>query len=323
MAKKNNKARIGGFILGGIAFLIISIITLGGRNIFSDSAEYVLYFDGSVSGLSLGAPVVFRGVPLGKVTQIVLVANTKDEEITIPVYITIEPNSIALDKDSMDEAPESARIQLMQRMIQRGLRARLHMRSLVTGQYSVELDFFPETPARYHSSDHSREIPTVASSFDEFQRTLSRLPLEEMSRSLRTALEAFSKLASNEDLAFAIKAFRKTFENTSKFTANADSLRGDLQRAINALSDTSTALENQLPEAMATLQLALTSFAALAKDLQVTVDSANKIISPNSKSLQNLNSTLSEISKAAKAIRELSKMLEKNPQSLILGKGAR
>ncbi len=323
MSSKRSRARIGGFILGGFAFLIISIITLGGRDIFSDSVEYVLYFDGSVSGLSLGAPVVFRGVPLGKVTQIVLVANTKDEEITIPVHITIAANSIVLDKDSTAEASESTRTQLMQRMIQRGLRARLHMRSLVTGQYSVELDFFPETPARYHSSDHSREIPTVTSTFDEFQRTLSRLPLEEMSHSLRMALESFSKLAGNEDLLLTLKAMRKTFENTADFTANADSLRGDIQRAINAFGDTATTVDNQLPEAMATLQLALTSFAAVATDLRTTVDSANKIVSPNSKSLQALNSTLHEFSRTAKAIRELAKMLEKNPQSLILGKGAR
>ncbi len=323
MSKKSSKARIGGFILGGLAFLIVCIITLGGRDIFSDSVEYVLYFDGSVSGLSLGAPVVFRGVPLGKVTQIVLVANTKDEEITIPVHIAIAANSIVLDKDSRAEASESTRTQLMQRMIQRGLRARLHMRSLVTGQYSVELDFFPETPARYHSSDHAQEIPTVSSTFDEFQRTLSRLPLEEMAHSLRVALESFSKLAGNEDLLLALKSMRQTFENTAEFIDNAGSLRGDIQRAINAFGDTATTVDNQLPEAMATLQLALTSFAAVATDLRSTVDSANKIVSPNSKSLQALHTTLHEINKAAKSIRDLAKMLEKNPQSLILGKGAR
>ncbi len=323
MKKKMSKARTGGFILGSIAFFIVCLITLGGRDIFSDSVEYVLYFDGSVSGLSLGAPVVFRGVPLGKVTQIILIANTQSEEVTIPVHIAIDPKSIVHDKNSTEAATSSEHVMLMQRMIQRGLRARLNMRSLITGQYSVDLDFFPETPARYHSADHSREIPTVPSTFDEFQRTLSRLPLEEMSRSLHMALDSVAKLSSNEDLLKSLTAIRMTFENTAKFTEDAVTLRDDLQRTLNALGDTSTTIDNQLPQIMATLQLTIASIRVVADDLRGSIAEANKLVAPTVKVLHGAQKSLDEISKASKAVGALARMIEKNPRSLILGKGAR
>ncbi len=320
MSKKSSKATIGAFVLGSIAFLVICIMSLGGKNFFSDDIEYVMYFEGSVHGLSLGAPVVFRGVPLGKVTQILLVANARDEVITIPVHVSLHGDSIAFD--SVDGvSSQASRKVLVQRMIQRGLRARLHMRSLVTGQYDVELDFFPETPARYHSADHSHEIPTVPSTLDQFEQTLSSLPLEDMSRSLSAALDGFAMLSTSEDLHKSIAALRKTLENSAELTSGATSLRDDLQRAINALGDTSVTLDQQLPEAVAAFQLAMNSFAAVASELEQTVVSANKIVSPNSKTLQEVHRAMDEFARMARSFRELAKLLEQKPEALIMGKG--
>ena len=70
MAKQSFKTAVGAFVIGGLTLLLAGIILLGGGRMFSDDIEYVLYFDGSVSGLSIGAPVVFRGVPMGQVTRI-------------------------------------------------------------------------------------------------------------------------------------------------------------------------------------------------------------------------------------------------------------
>lgn len=63
MTSQAYKTTVGAFVLGGIALFALGVILLGGGRLFSSDVEYVLYFDGSVSGLSIGAPVVFRGVP--------------------------------------------------------------------------------------------------------------------------------------------------------------------------------------------------------------------------------------------------------------------
>ncbi len=330
MSKDISKTKVGFFVIGSLALFILAIISLGGKDIFAEDIEYVLYFDGSVSGLSIGAPVVFRGVPMGKVTQILLVANSRDEGVTIPVYITINASSIAFTNSTQEQQSQITREELMRRMIQRGLRARLQMQSLITGQYNVELDFFPDTPARYHSANHAFEIPTVPSPLDQFQRTLARLPLENMAQSLNDALDGFARLTNNTDLHASLKAMRETFENTSELTANATSLRNDIQRAINALGDTSATLDNQLPEAMTAFQLAMNGFAAAAHELETVLISTNQIISPNSRIVRDLDKTLSdvsqtakEISKTARAFKELADLLEQHPESLILGKGGR
>lgn len=150
MAKQSFKTAVGAFVIGGLALLVAGIILLGGGRMFSDDIEYVLYFDGSVSGLNIGAPVVFRGVPMGQVTRISLEANPRDASVTIPVYIRLDENSI-VRAGVTGELTDNFRQEILRRLIQRGLRARLQLQSLITGQYRVELDFLPNTPANFRS----------------------------------------------------------------------------------------------------------------------------------------------------------------------------
>ena len=188
MAKQSFKTAVGAFVIGGLALLVAGIILLGGGRMFSDDIEYVLYFDGSVSGLNIGAPVVFRGVPMGQVTRISLEANPRDASVTIPVYIRLDENSI-VRAGVTGELTDNFRQEILRRLIQRGLRARLQLQSLITGQYRVELDFLPNTPANFRSPMPDREIPTLPSPIDTLQRTVASLPLEEMAHTTAGILE--------------------------------------------------------------------------------------------------------------------------------------
>ena len=136
MAKQSFKTAVGAFVIGGLALLVAGIILLGGGRMFSDDIEYVLYFDGSVSGLNIGAPVVFRGVPMGQVTRISLEANPRDASVTIPVYIRLDENSI-VRAGVTGELTDNFRQEILRRLIQRGLRARLQLQSLITGFYDL------------------------------------------------------------------------------------------------------------------------------------------------------------------------------------------
>ena len=189
MAKQSFKTAVGAFVIGGLALLVAGIILLGGGRMFSDDIEYVLYFDGSVSGLNIRAPVVFRGVPMGQVTRISLEANPRDASVTIPVYIRLDENSI-VRAGVTGELTDNFRQEILRRLIQRGLRARLQLQSLITGQYRVELDFLPNTPANFRFPMPDREIPTLPSPIDTLQRTVAGLPLEEMAHTTAGILES-------------------------------------------------------------------------------------------------------------------------------------
>lgn len=322
MSSDVNKTRVGAFVVGGILLLVVALVSLGGRQFFNNDINYVLYFDGSVSGLSIGAPVVFRGVPLGSVTKISLVANARDEGVTIPVFIRINPSSI-VRLGNEGTLSDSMREEIIRRMVQRGLRARLQLQSLITGQYRVELDFFPDTPARYHSSDRAMEIPTVPSPLDEFQRTLSRLPLESMATAFNDALQSIAKLSSNPDIPAALAAIRGTFTNAETLLAEMKPLRDDLRRTLNTLQGTAETMQTQMPEAVAAFQLAMNSFAAAADQIERTVKSAESVMGRDSRTVREVNQAIKEFTDTARAVRALATMLERHPESLLLGKGGK
>ena len=79
MNKKISPAVIGAFVLGAVALIIIAILVFGSGRLFRQTREFVLYFDNSVNGLRIGAPVKFKGVEIGSVKDIRLQLE-KDKE---------------------------------------------------------------------------------------------------------------------------------------------------------------------------------------------------------------------------------------------------
>ena len=87
MNKKTSPTLIGAFIVGAVVLLVIAVIAFGSGRLFKQSKEFVLYFDNSVNGLRVGAPVKFKGVEIGSVKDIRLQLG-KDTQINkIPVII--------------------------------------------------------------------------------------------------------------------------------------------------------------------------------------------------------------------------------------------
>ena len=84
MSKPANKRLIGIFVLGAISLLVIAIVVLGSGKLFTKTFKAVCFFEGSVGGLSVGAAVVFNGVRIGDVTDVVLRYDTRDLSATIP-----------------------------------------------------------------------------------------------------------------------------------------------------------------------------------------------------------------------------------------------
>jgi paraquat-inducible protein B len=72
MSKKISPTSIGAFVVGALTLLVIAVIALGSGQLFRHTREYVLYFDGSVNGLNIGAPIKLKGVEIGSVKNILL-----------------------------------------------------------------------------------------------------------------------------------------------------------------------------------------------------------------------------------------------------------
>ena len=142
MSKKANPTLIGVFVVGALVLAVAGVLVFGRGNLFSEKRRYVLFFDESIKGLTVGAPVMFRGVPIGSVTGIKLCFDSQDMSMATPVFIETEPDRI----QRIGERPLASRIlekrrqkEIMDRLIQKGLRAQLQTESLVTGR----LEAFP------------------------------------------------------------------------------------------------------------------------------------------------------------------------------------
>ena len=143
MAKQANRMMIGGFVVLAVIIMAASLVVFGSGKFFKKTNKYILYFDESVKGLSVGAPVLFQGVQVGSVTSITLQADFVTMKTQIPIIIEIEP-----DRWKVRTGERSYR-KVAEKLIEMGLRAQLIMQSFITGQLMIQLDFYPKSKVCY------------------------------------------------------------------------------------------------------------------------------------------------------------------------------
>src|ERR1017187_2043900 len=141
MSRKINKTVIGVFVVGALVLLMAAIVVFGSGELFKRTNKFVLYFDGSVKGLAIGAPVMFRGVGIGTVKDICLIYDSKAGTITLPVIVEIQ-------QDRIKGAPSFGELNGARKMIALGLRGNLEVQSFLTGQLMISFDFYPDRPAK-------------------------------------------------------------------------------------------------------------------------------------------------------------------------------
>lgn len=191
MSRKANKTAIGAFVVGAVVLSIIAIVVLGSGILFQRSDKYVLYFDGSVKGLSVGAPVIFKGVKIGNVSEMSLVYDPKTKDVLIPVVIDVELAHVK-------GVPEDLGYPDYILLVQQGLRARLEVQNFITGQLMLAFDFYPEKPAKFYDiTKRYPELPALPISPDIFE-IMNEIPLKEISNNLDQTVAGVNKLVNSE-----------------------------------------------------------------------------------------------------------------------------
>jgi paraquat-inducible protein B len=288
-------------VVGAAALAALSVILFGSGRVFEERERLVSYFDHSVIGLDVGAPVIFRGVQVGDVTQIAAIVNTDTFEVAVPVYFEVVVGSI----DVVGSAPRG--LKGIKRFIDVGLRAQLKSQSLITGKLYLDLDLHPESPANYRGLDPKvLEMPTVPTEMQQFRREaravmdrLSALPLEELLARLTSAATGLDHLLNKPELARAIDELDATLEETRRLMTGLNArVEGVADRADGAL------LEIQ--------QAAARADSALA--------SLERTVAEGSPLQYQLLATLQELEAASRSLRLLSDSLSRQPEQLLFGK---
>jgi paraquat-inducible protein B len=261
--------------------------------------RYALYFNESVRGLSIGAPVTLFGLQVGEVTDVGLTYDAKTTVFRPRVIVTFFPDRLVAalptgqrtrTGKTMAEMTPEERIRIMRRVVEdQGLRAQLRTGSLLTGELYVAFEYFPDAPkVKVDWSKDPLELPVMPGSLASIEAKLGsilnkidRLPLDAIGQDVRKALG--------------------TLDATLK-DANVLVNRVDTQ---------------WVPEGQKTLE-----------DLRRAIVNADRVVqnadttlfSKDSPAPQDLRDMLQEITRAARSVRVLVDYLERHPDTLIRGK---
>lgn len=209
MSKKANKTVLGLFVVGALLLLMIGIVVFGSGALFKRTNKFVLFFDGSVKGLSIGAPVMFRGVSIGTVKDISLIYDSRVGTIMLPVIVEIERGRIK-GTPSFGEAGGD------KKMIELGLRGKLEVQSFLTGQLMISFDFYPDKPAQLRGIlKQYPELPTLPISPDIFE-LMNEIPIKEIAKNLEATTKGINRLVNSSDLQKSLYELQSTFQETKQ-----------------------------------------------------------------------------------------------------------
>jgi paraquat-inducible protein B len=295
---------IGAFVIGALALVIAAVLVWGSGRLFRNTAEFVCYFDGSVNGLEVGAPVKGRGVAVGKVKGIQLTYRQRPTDDRIPVFIELD-----LKRLRQLGAPGPPEPQVISALIARGLRARLERQSIITGTLFVNLGLYPGTPVVMSELDPAGgqpEIPTVPTQLAEVGKSATALltNLESVDfagvmRSVQSAAASVDRLASRENLPKGLAEVSATMESYRHLADHLDvglaPLLAQLQAATGDARKTLVALDG-------------------------AAGATGRVVGAQAPLPVRLREALTEVSRAANAVRELAEYLRRNPNALLVGK---
>jgi len=260
---------------------------------YTRKRDAIVEFHGTVRGLSIGAPVEFRGMRVGEVVDIGMVGNFDTFEFTIPVRVRLEPERLPLPMTEGQPLRERE-----QRMLAAGFRAQLATGNLLTGQLFIDLDFHPDAlPVESRYQNGMPIIPSVPpstqaslDSVTRFVKRLDQMPLDVIGRDLEHSLAGLERLINGPDLRNTVAASG---------------------RVMSALESTSQSLtSNTLPALNETLT-----------GMQLVLQDLDQWVSADAPLQGDVRETLQELAKAARAVRELADALERHPEALLQGKG--
>ena len=270
---------------------------------FTEKVRFVMFFEDSVRGLTVGAPVEFKGIKVGSVIGVRLEYEERTGAFRIPVVVELEPERILDRGERMKKAPRDA----FQSLVKRGLRARLQTGSLLTGQLFIDLDMQPKTPIRLVGAGRTElELPTVMGN------------LEQMTTQMKGIVDKLDKV----DIVAIGSELQSTLKGTAAIanSPNLDKTIADLAASLSSLRGILRKVDDRAEPITANLEQALAAARDALEKSKATMAAVEGVLSPESPMHDNAARLAQELSSTAKSLRSLVEMLERSPQSLLFGR---
>jgi phospholipid/cholesterol/gamma-HCH transport system substrate-binding protein/paraquat-inducible protein B len=274
MEEAKRYGRLGAFVVVSLCILATGLLLLGGRKWFQPTFMFETYFDQSVAGLDVGAPVRFRGVPLGHVAAILTSAATYEQSIPSDkrreyIVVRVEINLSGQETAQMKREAVSLAV--------KGLRAQTQLAG-ITGEQYLALDFLdpqkypplpfdwtpryvylPSAPSpageiiakaqTFLASLNEADIKTLGQSLNklvtDLDTKLGEIPVTDLANHLQAALKAANDTLSRTDRLLADPSLKLTVDNVAAISTRVRQMTddGELDRLVKDLDDAAERLD--------------------------------------------------------------------------------
>ena len=216
----------------------------------AQTERFVIVFKQSVRGLSVGAPVEFRGINIGEVISIHTEFEPKLFDFVQPVEIYLYPERLRANSRTGGASlpvpkTRAERIKRDQLFIEKGFRAQLRSANLLTGQLYIGVDFFPKAPkVKFDASQFPIEIPAIPGTFDELEETGARIAkkMDVLLGNIDTLVKRLDAETVPE-LNQALIEARRAMQNAENVMASDSPLQTDLRDALRELTRTAASIK--------------------------------------------------------------------------------
>ena len=293
---------------------VIAVVVFGSGQMFRPTETFMSFFDGSVAGLDVGAPVKFRGIDVGEVTEVLLDlpgVERAGEDIRIAVIYE-------LDRRQVESRGAAVRLDDpldFDTLMGLGIRAELATESLVTGRKYIALDLDPGNPIEMDpvpGAPHP-EIPTVNTGLERIEEQIYRIIAElgavQLDALVNVVTDAFSEigdLAAKPELSTAIEALPATIDHLNETISDLQSLLANVDASLIPIRE---GFEATTERATSTME-----------QLETTLQDVSVVLAPQSPVFVQFERAMADLSAASRALRSLADYLERNPSAILRGR---
>ena len=336
MSKKLNPSAIGAFVIGATMLLVSGLMIFGRGNLFEQKVHYQIFFDKSVNGLSIGSPVMFRGIRIGQVTDIRLALKVMDENAAEknhwPIQVTIKllPKSFSMAESTFGynqiiqsfnpgESKEEMNNWLRNMVFNKGLRAQLQQQSMLTGMLHIEFDLFEnEIVTTEVKQDFERGIiPSRMSAFERLYLSLNQKDFSANVENIHTAINVIGEFFQSGKAQQLVDNVVVSSENLKETTEDARDILKTFRNHKKGQQDDSPAA--QLCNVIIVLNEMLDNVNRIMADLQQKLPG---IMNDASSTLSTFNTTSANVApKLDAAIADARRLIQATEKTVSLSEG--
>lgn len=332
MSKKANPTLIGVFVIGAVVLLLGGAMLFGGADMFAPKSRWLTYFPNSVSGLRVGANVLFRGVRVGFVEAVQLQGDVDSLETHVRVTLRTFPGVFELTRQGeIVDRGVGERISADD-LIEAGLKAQLGVESFVTGQLLVELDFHPDQEQVYRGGKDPEfpEIPTILTDIQQIVENVQRfaadlqesLDVQQLAEDVQSAIKGIDELANSEDLRASLAGLNRIVnaEETQAVTARLGDTLAEAREAFESVHVLADNADTELGPMANELKSAIARLDGTLAEAESTLAGASAQMHGDTELARQIVATLAEAESAARSLRVFMDLIERHPEALIQGK---